>query len=80
MLPPLGPISCFASDICARLRAGWICVPNDAHLEGAPGAGRIVIPAATSPLARGGRIPVSHAIPGKHCGTLHMADGKSQIL
>jgi hypothetical protein len=79
MLLPSGPISYLASDICARLRASWIRGPM-MHMESAPGAGRIVVPTETSPLARGGRIPVSHAIPGKHCGTLDMADDKSQIL
>jgi hypothetical protein len=26
------------------------------------------------------QIPIPHAIPAKHCGTLDMADNKSQIL
>jgi hypothetical protein len=42
--------------------------------------GYLRVAADFSGLSPAGEIPVSHAFPAKHCGTLGMADNKSQIL
>ncbi len=52
---------------------------NDGQ-ESAPGAVGSSSGRKPQSLLRGGGIPVSHAIPAKHCGTLDIADNKSQIF
>ncbi len=65
--------------LCAA--AGRLGPRSLMHMQGASGAGRIVVSAATlRPFRVVEGYRLLHAIPVWHCGTFDMADNKSQFL